>query len=148
MKLSRILLDRIEENFGCTFYILDSHQFSENYRNLLQTFQIYYSNTHIAYSYKTNYTPRICQLVDKFGGWAEVVSDMEYQIARNAGVSPTKIFFNGPYKKVTAIEDLLLQGGIVNADSMQELWKISEIALRHPECALSVGLRCNIETKA
>ena len=38
-------------------------------------------------SYKTNYTSYICKPVKNLGGYAEVVSDMEYQVALlNGGI--------------------------------------------------------------
>ena len=78
---------------------------------MLSSFKLYYPNTNIAYSYKTNYIPRFCKIVNEHGGFAEVVSDMELQIALNSGVQHKHIFFNGPYKSKEAMEKLLLGGG-------------------------------------
>jgi diaminopimelate decarboxylase len=98
MKLTIEILDKISKTYGDSFYLLDTKQFEINYKELEAAFRSIYENTHIAYSYKTNYTPKLCKIVDDLGGFAEVVSDMEYNIAKNLGVQPEKVYFNGPYK--------------------------------------------------
>jgi diaminopimelate decarboxylase len=143
MKLSSEILEKISYKYGESFYILDSKQFEQNFEELQNAFRDIYPNTYIAYSYKTNYTPKLCKLVDKHGGYAEVVSEMEYEIALKVGVSPEKIVFNGPYKNESTIEQLLLAGGTVNIDSNYELELIKEIANKHKDKSIAVGIRCN-----
>lgn len=141
-------VNRIKEAtkiYGGTFYILDSEQFKENYKNLLGEFRKIYENSYIAYSYKTNYTPKLCYMVDKLGGFAEVVSDMEATIALKVGVAPNKIYFNGPYKNIKFVEQLLIDGGCVNIDSKEELNKILDIANRNIDKTLNVGIRMNFD---
>jgi diaminopimelate decarboxylase len=145
MKLTNRILNEIGNEYGQSFYILESKQFVANYKELEKAFRDIYPNSHIAYSYKTNYIPKLCNLVDKLGGFAEVVSGMEYKIAIKLGVIPKKIYFNGPYKDLSAVEELLLTGGTVNIDSDYDLQIIKEIALKNPENELSVGIRCNFD---
>lgn len=145
MKVTIEMLKEIGHSYGDSFYILDTNQFEMNYIELQEAFRDIYENTHIAYSYKTNYTPRLCKIVDQLGGFAEVVSDMEYNIAKKIGVEPKKIYFNGPYKDPFAIKELLLSGGTVNIDSDYDLNIIKEIALNNPSNELSVGIRCNFD---
>lgn len=145
MNLSRRTLDRIGDQYGHPFYLLDTKQFTENFRRLVTSFRSWYPESRIAYSYKTNYTPRLCRLVDALGGFAEVVSDMECQVALKSGVAPSQIFLNGPCKSPSGIEALLIQGGFVNADSMDELLLIGAIAVRNPDYRFKIGLRCNFD---
>lgn len=145
MKLTIELLEEIGCKFGESFYILDSQQFAENYQELLTAFRDIYPNSQIAYSYKTNYSPKLCKLVNQYGGLAEVVSDMEYKIALKVGVKHQNIMFNGPYKNADAVKQLLLNGGTVNIDSNYDLKIILDIAEQYPENKLSVGLRCNFD---
>ena len=63
--------------YGDAFYILDSKKFNNNFIELSNAFKTIYPNFNIAYSYKTNYTPKLCKIVNKNGGYAEVVSEME-----------------------------------------------------------------------
>jgi diaminopimelate decarboxylase len=145
MVLSSEVLNIISDEYGESFYILDSKQFEQNFEELQKAFRDIYPNSYIAYSYKTNYTPKFCKLVDIHGGYAEVVSDMEYKIALKVGVSPEKIVHNGPYKNADTIEKLLLTGGTVNIDSDYELEIVKNIAINHQDRIISVGLRCNFE---
>lgn len=138
-------INKISALYGDAFYLLDTIQFKKNYLELQNAFREIYKNTHIAYSYKTNYTPRLCSIVDELGGFAEIVSDMEYNIAKKINVSSKKIYFNGPYKNPKAIEDLLLKGGTINIDSEYDFEIIKEIAVNNPYRQLSIGVRCNFD---
>ena len=147
VNLSREKINQISYKFGDSFYVLDAREFELRFKELLKEFRNYYSKTQIAYSYKTNYIPRLCELVDKLGGFAEVVSDMECKLARKVGVSASNIYFNGPYKTFKSIEDLLLDGGIVNADSHTDLDAILKLAQIHSEKNFRIGVRCNFDIR-
>jgi len=147
MNLTIETLNKISQTYGESFYILDTKQFEINYKELEHAFRSIYANTHIAYSYKTNYTPKLCKIVDDLGGFAEVVSDMEYNIAKRLGVQPDKIYFNGPYKNPNAVKEILLNGGTVNIDSKFDLDIVTTIALENPERELSIGIRCNFNVE-
>jgi len=139
------LIEKISKIYGGSFYLLDTKQFIKNWDELIGAFRNIYPETYIAYSYKTNYTPRLCKLVDELGGYAEVVSHMEYEIAKKIGVAPEKIYFNGPYKKPEAIRELLLSGGVINLDSDYELPIVIDIAKKNPSVTLNIGIRCNFK---
>lgn len=145
MKLSRRFLDLVACDHGPSFYLLDAPQFQDNFLGLTQAFRAYYPQTTIAYSYKTNYVPRYCEMVSQLGGYAEVVSSMEMMLALKLGVPPEKIFFNGPFKEHWHVVSLLEAGGIVNIDSFEELQRIANSAEEHSGKYFSLGLRCNFE---
>lgn len=136
-------LEQIANQYGEAFYILETEKFKSNYNELLNSFTEIYENTQIAYSYKTNYIPKICKIVNDFGGYAEIVSDMEYELAIKIGVNPKNIIFNGPYKKIDAIKELLLSGGIVNIDSYEEFRSIISIAKQNTNSNIKIGIRSN-----
>jgi len=145
MNLSFNVLDSINYDHGESFYLLDSKVFSNNYDEFLGAFQDIYPKTTIGYSYKTNYTPKLCKIIDDKGGYAEVVSDMEYSLALNIGVEPSNIIVNGPYKPKKDLERFLLNGSIVNLDSYKEVGLFEEIANEHPNKTMLIGLRCNFD---
>ncbi len=145
MELSYNILNDISRSHGDAFYLLDTEQFELNFHELLKAFRKYYPETYIAYSYKTNYTPRLCRMVDDMGGYAEVVSDMELEIARRIGVPYSKVHFNGPVKNFEAVREVILGGGIVNLDDYVEVPAITELAAQHPDMTINVGLRCNFQ---
>ena len=123
MQIDYEKINDLTKLYGYAFYLLDSEQFEKNYRELKSAFTDIYPEFNIAYSYKTNYTPKFCKIVDSMGGYAEVVSDMEAEIALRIGVSPKNIIWNGPYKNPDKIRELLLLGGTVNVDTIDELKK-------------------------
>ncbi len=133
------------DEHGDAFYILDSRLFEQNYDDMLSAFCSYYPNTHIAYSYKTNYMPKLCRIIQEKGGYAEVVSELEWQLAVKTGVKPSDIYYNGPYKKKEYIEKCLLSGVHINLDSMYEVEIVAEIAKRNRDRKLEAGIRCNVD---
>lgn len=143
--LSWELLRDLEARYGDSFYILDIQGFQQNYDEFLSAFQRYYAQTQIAYSYKTNYIPQLCKVVNERGGYAEVVSAMEYELALRVGVDPRRIIFNGPYKSESDLERALLAGSIVNLDAWYEVELVERIARRAPDHTLTIGLRCNFD---
>ncbi len=145
MPLNNEVLESMSKGFGDSFYLLDSSKFSNNFEEFLSEFTAIYPKTNIGYSYKTNYTPKLCKLVNDKGGYAEVVSEMEYDLAVKIGVDPKMIIVNGPYKTKKALEKFVLGASIVNLDSYVEVEFLKEIARSHSSRQLKVGLRCNFE---
>lgn len=135
----------LREQYGDAFYLLDSAQFRKNFSELKTAFNDIYPNCNIAYSYKTNYTPKLCKIVNELGGYAEVVSEMELEIAKRVGCKADRIIWNGPIKNVLVMEQFLLEGGTVNIDSKEELEQIKNIHNRHEDKLIYVGIRCNYE---
>ena len=66
MIVSNELVEKLREEYGNAFYLLDSEQFRANFKELKAAFSAVYPNFNIAYSYKTNYTPKLCKIVDEF----------------------------------------------------------------------------------
>jgi diaminopimelate decarboxylase len=144
-KLSRSFLDYVAADHGPSFYLLDALRFKDNFTRLTAAFRAHYPQTTIAYSYKTNYVPRYCELVAQLGGYAEVVSSLEMMLALKLGVPAAKVFFNGPYKEHEHVLSLLQVGGTVNVDSCEELRRIARSADQHIGEPFKLGLRCNFE---
>ena len=147
MIINKEVIGKLRAEYGDAFYLLDSEQFKKNFQELKSTFGKIYPNFNIAYSYKTNYTPKFCRLVNEMGGYAEVVSEMELEIAKRVGCKPERIIWNGPIKNAHILEEFICEGGTVNLDSREELELMKEIAARHDNKLLSVGIRCNYDVQ-
>lgn len=148
MKISWRILRGLEKTFGPSFYLFDATAFDRNFAEFLAAFRGHYPRTALAYSYKTNYLPRLCRRVNALGGYAEVVSGMEYALARRVGVLPDRIIFNGPYKTAGDIERALTDGALVNLDSPAEVDLVRGIARKRPRSVLRIALRCNFDLGA
>lgn len=148
MILDYRVLEGLSAEHGDGFYLADVPRFREAYQDLVAAFRRHYPSTELAYSYKTNYLPVLCKEVDRLGGWAEVVSWLEYQLALRIGVSASRIIFNGPYKRDEEISQALRWGSVVNLDSLHEVDAVEAAATRDPHAELRVGLRCNLASAA
>lgn len=145
MQIAKENIKSLQAEYGEAFYLLDSAQFRKNFAELKAAFNGIYPNWNIAYSYKTNYTPKLCKIVNELGGYAEVVSEMELEIAKRVGCKMDRVIWNGPIKNVPIMEQFLLDGGTINIDSIEELEQIKGIHNRHADKLIHVGIRCNYE---
>lgn len=144
MNITPNALKKLRCDCGEAFYLLDSTQFRRNFLELKEAFSSIYPNFNIAYSYKTNYTPKLCKIVNELGGYAEVVSEMEMELALRCGVECSRIIWNGPIKDKKRMREFLLAGGAVNIDSISEAEYIKELA-SIADHKLNVGIRCNYD---
>lgn len=128
--------------YGLPCYVFDEEAFKDNYIHLETALQSLYPNYRVAYSYKTNYAPKMCSIVRQLGGYAEVVSDMEYEIAKAVGYCCNKIVYNGPFKG-PKLEEHLIGGGILNIDNLEEVDRVVAFASDRKE-TFKIGIRVNI----
>lgn len=143
--MDKQIIEQLRAEYGEAFYLLDSVQFRKNFAELKTAFNNIYPNWNIAYSYKTNYTPKLCKIVNELGGYAEVVSEMELEIAKRVGCKMDRVIWNGPIKNVPIMEQFLLDGGTINIDSIEELEQVKDIHNRHTNKLIYVGIRCNYD---
>lgn len=136
-------LEDLSRTHGASFFVLSGTRFTDNFKSLHQAFSKHYDDVNIGYSYKTNYTPQLCRIVHSLGGFAEVVSEMEYNLAKRLGVPGERIIFNGPYKSRAAFEDAALTGATLNLDSHRDLEILTAVATANPKTQIGIVLRCN-----
>lgn len=137
------LINRLTKEYGSPLYLFNKIEFVENYKYFVDCMTKEYDKYQLSYSYKTNYTPYICKLVKQMGGYAEVVSDMEYYFAKKIGYEDNQIVYNGPYKGELS-HKMLLNGGLLNVDNLNELDLIIDLAKANPDKTLKIGLRVNV----
>lgn len=116
------------QRFGSPLFVVSEARLREDYRRFAQAFADPAFDTRVAYSIKTNYLPAVVSIVKSEGAWAEVVSGMEYELARSLGYAPEQIVFNGPHKTQSELERALGDGAIVNIDNFDELTRVEAIA--------------------
>ena len=130
----------IIKKYGTPLFVVSKKQLVQNYNKFHELF-MNYTKVLIAYSYKTNYLPSICSILNQEGAGAEVVSGFELFLAMKLGVPPSKIIFNGPGKtnqEITMAIDYDI--ALINADSIEELERINIIANQKGKIA-NVGIR-------
>src|SRR5688500_4894319 len=147
LNISWKTLQHLEQEYGDAFFVVDLNEFERNFFEFRDAFRNIYPRSQIAYSYKTNYMPRLCQLVNAWGGYAEVVSRMEYDLARKIGVPLDRIVFNGPYKTADDIATALQGRSLLNLDSPYQIDILRSLLresgrLRPP---VQIGLRAHFD---
>jgi diaminopimelate decarboxylase len=135
---------KIEAVYGSPFYVFDEEAFLKNYADIVKAFGGRYKKFILAYSYKTNYIPYLCKIIKSQGGFAEVVSRLEYDLALRVGQKPEKIVFNGPVKNYEDIATALSGRSLVNLDSFSEIDHVAKYAARRPKEKIKIGVRINI----
>ncbi len=144
MKDSKELIEALLKQYGSPLWVFDESEFTDNYHKLYSVMASRYEKYRVAYSFKTNYTPYICKVTKHLGAYAEVVSGMEYKLAKNLGYGDYEIIFNGPDKGKEGV-DAFLSGSMVNADSLDELDIYCAVAEENPEREYKIGLRVNLD---
>jgi len=139
------LIKAIEAECNTPFYIVFEQRFENNIKQFSKAFNDIYDNFHLSYSFKTNYTPPLLNMVKDLGCFAETVSQMEYEMALRLGFRPDNIIFNGPIKKYEDLEKAIRYGSIIHLDGEYETELIEEIRKNNPDLPIKVGLRVNME---
>lgn len=128
--------------YGSPLFVVFERRLRAQYRSMRDTFTASGVETVLAYSYKTNYLPAVCTVLHQEGAWAEVVSGMEYKLARALGVAGKHIIFNGPLKTQDELRTAIGEGALINVDGFDDLAAVRKAA-KAASCAARIGLRFN-----
>lgn len=132
------------QQFGSPLFVLSEGALRARLRGFRDTFSAPGIQTVVAYSYKTNYLPALCSILHEEGAWAEVVSGMEFELARALGAPGAEIIFNGPYKRLEELERAITAGALVNLDGFDEIERMAQAARNVGQTA-RVGIRVNFK---
>lgn len=135
-------LKELDEKYGSPFYIMQTDVYEENVKAFAAAFRRRYEKLIVGYSFKTNYVPALCLRAKQLGCYAEVVSDMEMDLAMSLGFE--NIIFNGPIKRDGALVRAIQVGAIINIDAEYEVDFLCQYYHEHPEKEIKAGLRLNI----
>ena len=125
------------------YFVIDEPVLQRYYDMLTGSLASAWGNYLVGYSFKTNSLPWLVSFVKDRGACAEVVSEDEYSLARYLGYLDSEIIYNGPYKGERSFCDVLLAGGIVNLDCMQEIRWLADLVSRYPDRTFQAGIRVN-----
>ncbi|MCK5924998.1 MAG: alanine racemase [Methylococcales bacterium] len=140
-----VSVEELATRYGSPLFVVSERQLRQNIQGLFTAFQSRYSDVVYGWSYKTNYSSAIAQILHQEGAWAEVVSKLEYEKARSLGIDGDKIIFNGPYKPKNILQQAVIEGAHIHVDHFDELTLLQEIGteLNH---VIPLTLRLNFET--
>ncbi len=140
-----VSVEQLVGEYGSPLFVTSERQLRSNVRRLVEAFRAHYPEVIHGWSYKTNYTSAICNILHQEGSWAEVVSRFEYEKARHLGVPAQKILFNGPHKPASILRRAIHEGAHLHIDHFDELDLVENIA-REREEVVPVTIRLNLNT--
>ncbi len=127
------------------YFVINEPILQQYYDMLTNSLKQNWGNFQVGYSFKTNSLPWLVSYVKKKGAYAEVVSQDEYDLAKYLGYTDKEIIYNGPYKGMDSFCNVLLAGGIVNLDSMQEIRWLTDLINKYENHSFKVGVRVNFD---
>lgn len=133
----------MNESIQTPYFVIDEPILQRYYDMLSDSLAANWDNYLVGYSFKTNSLPWLVSYMKQQGALAEVVSEDEYSLARYMGYADNEIIYNGPYKGEQSFRAVLLAGGFVNLDSMQEVRWLTDLAAEFPGQTFHTGIRVN-----
>lgn len=141
-ELDGVNLKALAQEFGTPLYLVSERALLRKFRSMQQAFGHRYPKVIFAWSYKTNYLKAVCSLLHREGAWAEVVSPLEYQMARRLGMPGSKIVFNGLAKTDDSLALAIREGARIHIDHYDDLQMLEKAAaLEHEHGAQGNGRR-------
>lgn len=132
------------QNLKTPVYICDTGQFKKNITDFRDAIKTHYPRYRMGYSFKTNYYAGFINAVRELGECAEVVSPKELEMAVAAGFRYQDIIYNGVIEDFNAKILVVLGGGIVNIDNLDEFKTFVEWSEK-TQIVINIGIRVNID---
>ena len=144
-RISGVPVDQLVNKYGSPLFVFSEAKIRDSYRELTSILKKYYPNSEVSWSYKTNYLGAICSILHQEGAKAEIVSIMEYEMAKHLGIAGEDIIFNGPGKRKDDLLRVVEDGVVVHIDHFQELIMLEEVA-NELNLKPRVAIRINMDT--
>lgn len=142
-----VSVDKLIKEYGSPLFVFSQKIIKEQYSKAYEAFSSRYANVEFSWSYKTNYLKSICAIFHQLGSSAEVVSEFEYQKARNLGIEGKDIIFNGPYKPYHILKIAVEEGAKIHIDNFEEIDTLEKIA-DELDMQIPVAIRVNMDTES
>jgi diaminopimelate decarboxylase len=144
-QIEGVAINDLVSKYGSPLIVLSESQMRKRYRRLQDVMQMHYPKVEQAWSYKTNYLGAVCSIFHQEGARAEVVSGMEYQMARRLGIAGKDIIFNGPGKRPDELKAAILDNALIHIDHLDELYLLEKLA-KELDSRPNVAIRVNMDT--
>lgn len=122
--------------FGTPLHVLNAQRLDANFAAL--------GGLEVFCSYKTQPVPALLARLHALGAGAEVISELELDLALRLGVPPHRIIYNGPAKSDTSLRTAIREGILLlNLNHHEELPRVIAIA-RELNRKVRLGVRVNV----
>jgi len=144
LSLDGISLHDLGREYGFPVHVVNVRRLRANAHRFLAVPSGHAKGCEVFYSYKTNPVPGVLRHLHAAGLGAEVISPYELWLARQLGVPPERIVFNGPAKSEESIREAIASGmELLNVNHREELEIIERVA-RQTGRRPRVGLRITV----
>ncbi len=140
-----IPIDDLVSKYGSPLFVYSEKKIRNRYRTFHKAISTRYPNVMFGWSYKTNYLKAVCSVFHSEGAIAEVVSEFEYQKARNLGIKGSDIIYNGPHKSMESLKQAAEEGAMINIDHFEEINDLEAVADKLGK-KIKAGIRVNMDT--
>jgi diaminopimelate decarboxylase len=146
-EIDGVAVSQLVREHGSPLFVFSEATLRAKYREAHRAFSRRYPDVQFAWSYKTNYLNAICRVFHEEGAIAEVVSEFEYDKARQNRIPGHDIIFNGPLKSREILERAAKEGAMIQVDNLDELLLLGEIASQPGrEKPIAIALRVHLDT--
>ena len=114
--------------FETPLYVTDETRIQHMYQEYIKALSSHYPHCRVLYAAKANGNIAILRTLAALGAGADVFSSGELMLARDAGIHPQYLLFNGSSKTKEDHRLALLHGIRVSLDSEDELHQLNEVA--------------------
>lgn len=141
------LVDLIEE-YGSPLFVINRDRLVKDIRMTQSALESLNAGSKLLYSYKTNCTPGVLQVMHEHGVGAEVISHYELWVANKLNVPADNIIYNGVNKTDESLK-MAIEMDIfsINVDDVNEIERIYRIACKMGK-RVKVGVRLGLMEKS
>jgi diaminopimelate decarboxylase len=135
--------------YGTPVYVTDENRIQSIYHDYKKSLLAHYPHCQVLYAAKANGNIAILRTFANLGAGADVFSSGELVLARDAGMKPEHLLFNGSSKTREDHKLAILHGVRVSLDSEDELHQINHIAEKmgkHVEVSFRVNPAIHVPT--
>ena len=140
-----VSIKELIDTYGSPLFVTSEKKLRANVKRICNAFSSRWPDFVHGWSYKTNYTSAICNIIHQEGSWAEVVSCFEYEKARSLGIPGDHVIFNGPHKPRPILQRAIDEGAKIHIDHFDEMTMIEDIA-HEKNIVVPVTIRMNFDT--
>jgi diaminopimelate decarboxylase len=137
----------LTKRFGSPLFVFSEQTLRGRIAEFRTAFRDRYPKVRFAWSYKTNYLDAVCGIFHQEGWDAEVVSELEYEMARRIGIPGSRIICNGAYKPASWCTRAARDGAMIQIDHFDEVDTLTAVVRSRPK-PLQVGIRVNVRVDA
>jgi len=127
--LDNVSGEEIFNHYDTPILVFLENRIRENVTSFKEVFQRIFENFECFYSFKANYLPEICKIIQSEDVGAEVISLLELKLALKLGFSPNRVIVGGPYLPKDLIEKCV-QNSVkeIIVYNLNDIAKINQIA--------------------